>query len=80
MIEDLFWPIARDGAGTIEVGVRLRKALAALSAIYGQAMTDSRLEAADAVERALGELVSARDIDQISRLHDKLWSRVFVSS
>lgn len=31
MFEDAFTPIARDGAGTIEVGVRLQKAFAALT-------------------------------------------------
>ncbi len=36
LFEDAFAPLARDGAGLIEVGLRLQNALAALAAIGGQ--------------------------------------------
>lgn len=42
LIEDLYRPIARDGAGTIEVGIRLQKSLAAPQAIATEAMADCR--------------------------------------
>lgn len=74
MIEDLFRPIARDGAGTIEVGMRLQKALAALAHIDAQARPDCRTAAQDACRRAEAELVSPRDQATLSRLHDRLWS------
>lgn len=73
MIEDLFRPIARDGAGTIEVGLRLQKALAALVAIDERARADCRIEAQDAVERGRSELSSDRDISELRQLHRTLW-------
>ena len=45
LIEDLYRPIARDGAGTIEVGIRLQKSLAALRAIDPEADADCAREA-----------------------------------
>ena len=75
MIEDLFRPIARDGAGTIEVGVRLQKGLAALAVVDPQARPDCSAEAQDALERAQAGLASARDKAELSHLHDALWER-----
>lgn len=80
MIEDLFRPIARDGAGTIEVGLRLQKALAALVAIDERARADCFLEAQDAVDRGRTELSSDRDIAELSRLHHTLWSNPGVAA
>ncbi|MGW8135171.1 DUF2254 domain-containing protein [Sphingomonas zeae] len=74
MIEDMFRPLARDGATTIEVGVRLQKALAALAVIEARARPDCRAEARDALDRALGELTSKRDTTELSQLHHQLWS------
>ncbi|WP_277923843.1 DUF2254 domain-containing protein [Sphingomonas hankookensis] len=73
MIEDLFRPIARDGAATIEVGIRLQKALAALVAIDERAMPDCRREAQDAFDRGQGKLASDRDAAELSLLHRRLW-------
>jgi len=74
MVTDVFRPIVRDGAGTVEVGIRLQKALAALSVIDRDAAADCRAEARDAVERARAALESDRDMAELSRLHDRLWS------
>lgn len=73
MIEDVFRPIARDGAGTIEVGLRLQKALAALVAVDKRGSADCRNEAQDAVDRGRTALSSDRDIAELSRLHHTLW-------
>jgi uncharacterized membrane protein len=73
LIEDLFRPIARDGAGTIEVGVRLQKALATLRAIDGEAAPDCAAEARDALDRARAAFASEQDAAALARLHDALW-------
>jgi uncharacterized membrane protein len=53
LVEDAFLPIARDGAGTIEVQLRLHKALAALRAIAPAVFGDAAAAlSASAVERS----------------------------
>lgn len=54
LVNDAFTPIARDGAGTVEVGVRLQKVLAALARLkhaelaeQAQAMSQTAVELAD---------------------------------
>lgn len=52
-VEDLFRPIGRDGAGLVEVQVRLRKSLAALAEMLPEAFgVAARRQAAEAQERA----------------------------
>lgn len=53
LFDDLFTPIARDGAGIVEVGVRLQKALAALSRLGPAHFADnSQRHSALALKRA----------------------------
>lgn len=73
LVEDLFRPIARDGAALIEVGIRLQKALAALSAIEPQSTARCRAEAADALSRASAAFTSSADAAALTRLHEQLW-------
>lgn len=62
LFDDAFGPIARDGAGLVEVGVRLQKALLALSRLddlrYAAA---ARQQSALALERAMLALPSTTD-------------------
>lgn len=62
LFDDIFTPIARDGAGLIEVQLRLQKALRALAgmdvAVYGRA---ARAHSAFALERAEAALTSQED-------------------
>ena len=74
LIEDLYRPIARDGAGTIEVGIRLQKSLAALRAIAPEADADCAREAADALERACEALDSERDRTRLTRVNARYWA------
>jgi uncharacterized membrane protein len=76
LIEDLYRPIARDGAAMIEVGIRLQKSLAALQAIAVDAQADCRIEAQDALARACQTLSSDADRDRLSRIHNRYWSEV----
>lgn len=57
MFDDAFAAIERDGAGTLEVGVRLQKALAALASLDHPAMrVEAREHARRALQRAEGKL------------------------
>ena len=73
LIEDLYRPIARDGAGTIEVGIRLQKSLAALCVIAAEATADCALEAADALDRARAAMTSERDRERLARVSGRYW-------
>jgi len=72
LLEDLYRPLARDGAGTVELGIRLQKSLAALAAIEPQARQDCMFEAADALARAQSQLASPTDADRLRTVHDRI--------
>ncbi|GJE41376.1 hypothetical protein AEGHOMDF_0541 [Methylobacterium soli] len=64
--DDLFvdglQPIARDGAGIVEVGIRLQKGLAALATLGAQDVAQAATRHADlALARALSTLTFAED-------------------
>ncbi|MGD8176547.1 DUF2254 domain-containing protein [Marinimicrobium sp. ARAG 43.8] len=62
MLDDAFTAIARDGAGMVEVGVRLQKAFRSLEALNNQAMSRAaRRHAQLALERAERALTQAED-------------------
>jgi uncharacterized membrane protein len=64
MFDDAFRPIARDGAATIEVVVRLQKAFEALTKTAGATMRDVAMQyARQALLRAEKALVSPLDVD-----------------
>lgn len=64
MFEDAFRPIARDGAGTIEVVMRLQKAFASLASIDDATMRDSAVQHARwALDRAENALKFPHDRD-----------------
>lgn len=62
LFDDLFTPIARDGAAMVEVGIRLQKSLRALARI-GDARYDAnaRRHSALALERAMARLTIEED-------------------
>lgn len=66
LFDDIFTPIARDGAGLIEVQLRLQKALRALAAmdgaVFGRA---AHAHSAFALERAEKALTSQRDLQRL---------------
>ena len=57
LVEDAFRPIARDGAGVVEVGIRLQKTLASLADLAGPArgrpFTDAATDARARAQRVL---------------------------
>lgn len=66
LFDDAFRPIARDGAGLVEVGVRLQKALASLAAVGDDAFRRAALRAScEAVERASRALTIPADVAHV---------------
>lgn len=73
MLDDSFTAIARDGAGTIEVVVRLQKAFITLSAFEdAELRTAARRHSATALKRAKRALVLPEEIDVATALAAKV--------
>ena len=72
LLDDLYRPLARDGAANIELGIRLQKSLAALIAIEPHVEKDCLLEAQNALERALSRLDSPQDATRLRQLHERI--------
>jgi len=66
MFDDVFTPIARDGAGTVEVQLRLQKAFAALAATDSDRLgAPARRHSAIALKRAELALTLREDVDAV---------------
>ena len=69
MFDDAFSPIARDGAATVEVAVRLQKAFASLASVGGRAMGETaRDHARMALARAERALELPKDLARVRAL------------
>lgn len=66
LIENLYRPIARDGAGMLEVGIRLRKSLLTLAGLDRAARPGCIAASTDAWARAEVALTSEADRDSLS--------------
>ncbi|MFD1950286.1 DUF2254 domain-containing protein [Sphingomonas arantia] len=73
LIEDLYRPIARDGASMLEVGIRLQKSLLTLTGLEPFARSACEAASADALERAEAALTSDADRNALLRLRHQLW-------
>ncbi|ALQ31361.1 hypothetical protein AA310_18310 [Arthrobacter sp. YC-RL1] len=71
LLKDAFRPIARDGAGVVEVALRIQRELGALLDVTGDADWARALRAAarEALERAEHALSHDADIDDVRTLH-----------
>lgn len=66
LIADAFGLIARDGASSVEIGIRLQKAFAALEALGTPDLTEAaRVQAAIALERARRALPIPHDVELV---------------
>ena len=66
LIEDLFMPVARDGAGLIEIQIRVQKSMAALGDMAPEAYRDVMAHyAALAVKRASQSLALEEEVEQL---------------
>lgn len=70
MITDAFRPIARDGAGHVEVGIRLQKGLATIAATAPSLHDAALAMAAEALERARASLTLPADIVEVVTAHE----------
>lgn len=73
LIKDLYAPIARDGAGNIEVCIHLQKALGALQVIAPEARDDCEREAKDAFQRASATLENREDRQRLTEVNRRFW-------
>ena len=68
MFDDAFTAIARDGAGSVEVGIRLQKAFAALSTIeYSGMKAEARRHSSLALDRAKTAISLSEDYSRVER-------------
>ena len=69
LFDDVFTPIARDGAGNVEVGVRLQKALLSLARLPQQPYREHALRHSSlALKRANAALILQEDKDAIAQM------------
>lgn len=73
LIEDLYRPIARDGASMVEVGIRLQKSLYTLAGLEPGARVTCVAASTDALVRAEAALTSDADRSGVRQLHHALW-------
>ncbi|WP_121053551.1 DUF2254 domain-containing protein [Sphingosinicella microcystinivorans] len=73
LLEDLYRPIARDGAGLLEVSIRLQKSLAALATTAPQGASDCAAMARNALDRALKAMSNETDRETITQIHLRYW-------
>lgn len=73
LLEDFYRPIARDGAGLIEVAIRLQKSLAALAEADPAARGDCAKAAADAMTRARAAMTAEADRALLDGIHRRYW-------
>lgn len=74
-LHDGFDPIARDGAGLLEVGIRLQKNLAGLAGMGSPALARAARTQADlALARAESVLMIDADRERLRRVHAAQWS------
>lgn len=69
LFDDLFHPIARDGAAIVEVGIRLQKALCALARVDDpRFVRNAQHHSQQALQRALAALTIEHDKQQLGML------------
>ncbi|MHA6718883.1 DUF2254 domain-containing protein [Sphingomonas sp. RS6] len=73
LLDDLFRPISRDGAGIVEVGIRLQGAIGALAAIDPEARAACRAAAQAAFERMSRALDDPQDQHLLASAHARFW-------
>ncbi|MDQ3287507.1 MAG: DUF2254 domain-containing protein [Pseudomonadota bacterium] len=73
LFDDIFRPIARDGAGLVEIGIRLQKALRSLARIGDERFAEcAQHHSRQALQRALEVLTLEEDKRQLRELADEV--------
>ncbi|KFG89470.1 putative membrane protein [Sphingobium herbicidovorans NBRC 16415] len=74
LLDDLFRPIARDGAGVVEVAIKLQRSLAEIAAIAPAAHGLLAVRAADALARSQTAMTSAADLECVRGVYRSYWT------
>ncbi|MGE6743376.1 DUF2254 domain-containing protein [Allorhizobium pseudoryzae] len=75
LLDAAFMPISRDGAGQVEVAIRLQKSLAAIAAAGIDDRAACRRIARSALGRAKAALSFAEDRERLEAVHSRLFSQ-----
>lgn len=74
LLDDLFRPIARDGAGIIEVAIKLQRSLSDIAAAAPRSHGLLAIRAADALARSEAAMTSASDLQTVRAAYRKYWT------
>lgn len=74
LLDDLIRPIARDGAGVVEVAVKLQRSLGELAAMAPRAHGLLAVRAADALARSDAAMTSQADLDCVRAVYREHWT------
>lgn len=75
LLDDLLRPIARDGAGVVEVAVRLQHSLGELAAMAPRARGLLAVHAADALARNVAAMSATSDLECVRAVYRAHWAR-----
>lgn len=73
LLDDLFRPIARDGASLIEVAIKLQRSLAEIAAVAPRSRGLLAVRAADALLRSEAAMTSNFDIECLRSVYRERW-------
>jgi uncharacterized membrane protein len=74
LLDDLFRPIARDGAGIVEVAIKLQRSLAEIAAMAPAAHGLLAVRAADALGRSQAAMTFAADLECVRAVYRSHWT------
>ncbi|GLI98978.1 DUF2254 domain-containing protein [Sphingobium sp. BS19] len=78
LLDDLFRPIARDGAGTVEVAIKLQRSLAEIAAVAPLARGLLAVRAADALARSESAMTCISDLQSVRAVYREHWTSALV--
>ncbi|WP_082545732.1 MULTISPECIES: DUF2254 domain-containing protein [unclassified Sphingomonas] len=74
LLDDLFRPIARDGAGIVEVAIKLQRSLAEIAAMAPSAHGLLAIRAADALARCQAAMAATSDLECVRGVYRAHWT------
>ena len=74
LLDDLFRPIARDGAGIVEVAIKLQRSLAEIAAMAPLAHGLLAVRAAEALARCEAAMAFRSDLECVRAVYQMHWA------
>ncbi|AHE55446.1 DUF2254 domain-containing protein [Sphingomonas sanxanigenens] len=74
LLDDLFRPVARDGAGIVEVAIKLQRSLAEIAVMAPAAHGLLAVRAADALARCQAAMTFASDLECVRAVYRSHWT------